>query len=110
MFPHTITVYHKNGSSWARFVVENVLWEDLRGRLMRTQGVQSADKAVVYIPKVINGTARDIPITDGDVICKGVNEKEIERSVKELGESLLITEVADYDFGEDMQSWVVTAR
>lgn len=110
MFPHTITLYHKTGETWQKIIVENVLWDDLKARLMRKTGTDSADKVVCYIPKVINGTARDIPIADGDVIVKGVYDKEIVRSTKELENALFVNSVADYDFGGDMASWVVTAR
>lgn len=110
MFPHTITVYHKEGDGWSRHIIDNVLWDDLRGRVMRTQGVEAADKAVVYIPAVMNGVLRDVPIADGDVICKGIYDKEIVRSTKELENALFVTSVAGYDFGDDMANWTVTAR
>lgn len=110
MFPHTITLYHKNGPDWVRSVIDNVLWEDMRGRLMRTQGVQSTDKAVLYIPKVINGIARDIPIADGDLVYKGIYDKKVVKSSKELENALFVTSVSEYDFGDDMASWVVTAK
>lgn len=110
MFPHTITLYHKNGETWDKHIVEGVLWDNLKARLMRRQGIDSADKAIVYIPAVFNGVIRDIPITDGDVIVKGIYDKEIVRSTKELENALFVTSVADYDFGTDMACWVVTAR
>lgn len=110
MFPHTITLYHKTGDAWQKSIIYNVLWDDLKARLMRKTGVDSADKVVCYIPKVINGIARDIPIADGDVIVKGASEQEIVRSTKELENALFVTSVATYDYGDDMASWVVTAR
>ena len=110
MFPHTITLYHKVGDTWQKSIIHNVLWDDLKARLMRKTGIDSADKVVCYIPKVINGSARDIPITDGDVIVKGIYDREVVRSTKELENALFVTCVADYDFGGDMSSWVVTAR
>lgn len=111
MFPHTMTLYHKDETAdkWTRIVVEHVLWEDLKARVMRTNGTESADKVAVYIPKVVNGVAREIPMADGDVIIKGVYDKEIVRSTKELS-GVFVTSIADYDFGGDMSSWVVTAR
>lgn len=110
MFPHTITLYHKTGDAWQKMIVEKVLWDDLKARLMRKTGIDSADKVVCYIPKVINGTARDIPIADGDVIVKGVYDKEVVRSTKELENAFFVKSVAEYDYGDDMASWVVTAR
>ena len=111
MFPHTLTLYHKDATAdkWTRSVVEHVLWDDLRARVMRTNGTESADRAVVYIPMVVDGVAREIPITDGDIIVKGVYDKEIVRSTKEIS-GLFVTGVATYDFGGELASWVVTAR
>ena len=111
MFPHAMTLYHKDATEdkWTRVVVEHVLWDDLRARVMRTNGTESADKAVVYIPVVINGAARHLDIADGDIIVKGVYDKEIVRSTREIS-GLFVTGVAGYDFGGDMASWVVTAR
>lgn len=110
MFPHTITLYHKEKDGWSRHLIEHVLWDDLRGRVMRTQGVESADKAIVYIPAVINGVLRDVPIADGDVIYRGEYDKEVVKSTKELENVLFVTSVAWHNFGDDMANWVVTAR
>lgn len=109
MFPHTLTLYHKDGERWNRSVVKNVRWDDLRARVMRTNGVESADKAVVYIPMEVDGVPRVVNISDSDIIVKGEYDKEIVRSSKEIS-GLFVTGVAEYDFGYDMASWVVTAR
>lgn len=112
MYPHTMTVYHKTDPTvdkWERIVVEHVLWDDLRARVMRTSGVESADKALVYIPVNVGGVPRGLDVSEGDVIIKGVYDKEIVRSTKEIS-GLFVTGVAGYDFGDDMACWVVTAR
>ena len=111
MFPHTITLYHKDATAdkWTRYVVDNVLWDDLRSRVMRANGTESTDKAVIYIPMIASGVAREIPIADGDVIVRGVYDKEIVRSTKEIA-GMFVTGVATYDFGGELASWVVTAR
>lgn len=107
MFPHTMTVYHKSDTDdkWERSVIEGVLWDDLRARVMRTSGTESADKAVVYVPM----EGHKVVLSDGDIIIKGVYDKEIIRSTKEIS-GLFVTGVAEYDFGDDMACWVVTAR
>lgn len=107
MFPHKITLYHKMGDAWDKQIIDKALWEDLKARLMRRTGIDSADKVVVYIPKRGN---ENIQISDGDVIVKGIYDKEIVRSTKEIENSLFVTSVATYDYGGDMASWVVTAR
>lgn len=115
MFPHEMTLYHKtkdeNGTEcWSRSVVKRILWEDLRGRIMRKTGTDSSNKAVVYIPMEEGGRVRSLDIADGDVIVKGIYDKEVVRSTRELENALLVTAVETFDFGDDMKSWVVTAK
>ena len=115
MFPHEMTLYHKtkdeNGTEcWSRSVVKRILWEDLRGRIMRKTGTDSANKAVVYIPMEEGGRMRRLDIADGDVSVKGIYDKEVVRSTRELEHALLVTAVETCDFGDEMKSWVVTAK
>lgn len=108
MFPHYMTLYHRteeNGAvAWNRSVIRGVLWEDLAGVVLRKTGVSPQDKAQVYIPMI-----HDIAIAEKDIIVKGVCEKEIVKSSKELPEGLYVTIVETYDFG-DLKHWRVTAR
>ena len=115
MFPHEMTLYHKikdedGTESWSRSVVKRILWEDLRGRILRKTGTDSADKAVIYIPMENEGQERSLDIADGDVIMRGVCDKEVVRSTRELEGGLLVTTVETFDFGDGMKSWVVTAK
>lgn len=108
MFPHTMTLYHRteqNGvTAWKRTVLNNVLWEDIEGVIMRKTGVKPQDKAQVYIPMRSN-----IAITEKDIIIKGECSTEISKSSKELPDGLYVTMVETYDYG-GLQHWRVTAK
>lgn len=105
MYPHTITIYHRDENDWLRSVVSCVLWEEIRGRTMTTQGIQSGDSVAVYIPTA----GRDVTLADGDVIVRGVCPVEVQKSIKEV-KGLHVASVSYYDYGDDMEHMVVTAR
>ena len=107
-FPHTITIYHRTESSgavtWKRKTVSGVLWEDLQGMTLRKTGITPEDKAQVYIP-----IASEATVSEKDIIVKGVCDKVIEKSSKEIPEGLYVTAVETFDYGK-LQHWRVTAK
>lgn len=106
--PHTITVYHRTESGgtvkWERKTISGALWEDLQGMTLRKTGVMAEDKAQIYIPIASGAT-----VSEKDIIVKGVCEKEIEKSSREIPEGLYITAVETFDYG-NLQHWRVTAK
>ncbi len=111
MFPHTITIYHKekqNGvERWLRSVVSGVLWNENKGSVMRKTGASSADDVTVYIPMAV---LKDVQIADGDTIVKGDIAQEIAKSPKELAQGHLVTNVDIKDIGGAQAHCEVSAK
>lgn len=107
MFPHYMTLYHRTEDSgnvtWTRTVLKSVLWEDLAGVVLRKTGIAPEDKVQVYIPMP------SVQISEKDIIVKGVCEKEIVKSSKEIPEGLYVTTVETFDYS-NLKHWRVTAR
>lgn len=104
MFPHIMTVYHRTEDGmWNRTVIEGVLWEDLTGMMLRKTGITPEDKVQVYIPMP------NEEITEKDIIVKGICDKTIAKSSKEIPEGLYVTTIETYDYG-NLKHWRVTAR
>lgn len=104
MFPHTMTVYHRTeDGTWTRAVIKGVLWEDLTGLTLRKSGITPEDKVQVYIPMP------NEEITEKDIIVKGICDKTIGKSSKEITEGLYVTTIETYDYG-NLKHWRVTAR
>ena len=84
--------------------------DPMGGSSRKDHAENSSNKAVVYIPMEEGGRMRSLDIADGDVIVKGIYDKEVVRSTRELENALFVTAVETFDFGDDMKSWVVTAK
>lgn len=107
MFPHSFTLYHKDEAGWSRSYISGVLWNEIKGAIMRKTGVASTDSVQIIIPK----SCGNIVIADGDIAVKGNCSIVIERSPKEITtESHLVTSVDYKDFGGDMSHWEVIAK
>ena len=105
MFPHNITLYHQTteSGSYARSVVNGVLWEDLKGLSIRKHGIASDDRAQIYIPM------GSVEPKEGDLVVKGEISTVITKA-KDLPQALIITAVETYDYGGSQKHWRVTAK
>lgn len=107
MFPHCMTLYHRQEDggtvTWTRTVVKDVLWEDITGVVLKKTGITPEDKAQVYIKMP------GAEVAEKDIIVKGICDKEIEKSSKEIPEGLYVTTVETFDYS-NLKHWRVTAR
>lgn len=70
-----ITIYHKNGNIWDRYIVKASV-RNISYRNRNTTGVQTTDNALIRIFDV-EGYNHTYKIQKGDIIYSGASETEI---------------------------------
>mgnify|MGYP000937118052 CR=1 FL=1 len=130
MFPHTVTVYnkYKDGTTekWQRTILYGVLWDAVKGAIIRRTGVTSADGLQLIIPMAgrrgyrppkewggLTDKSGCWTLQSGDTVALGALEYEIAKSSSELKEFdhvLTITSVDTKNFGSGMDYFEISAK
>ena len=106
MFPHSCTVYHKNGDdTYTKYILEGVYWYGPVLLTLNGKGIDSSQSTTVIVPIKV---AKKAIIKNGDYVVKGLGEDI--KSVSDLDEKETVTikSIGTNDVGRDLDSVVLS--
>lgn len=119
--PHRMTWYQavKQGTEtiWKRHEIPAVMWQDRKAENVIASGMQTADSATIYVPKVAYGQRRDYAFALGDYLVKGIVPDEINSTFRisnlqaKYTHVIKVTSVDEQDYGAiNMQHWQIGGK
>lgn len=111
-----ITIYHKKYDKknhldrWDIQHIENVMWQGGKGASLN-KGYDQANDINIWIPYNKNQSLKDIPISIGDIVVKGLINKKIEKESDLVKNYYVITTIIDNDYASfNMQHLFIGAK